>query len=178
MFGINIKPVHTLYIAILALTAEPLLGAEKCDVLGSLQADPLAVAEPVDFSKIEPIALIAACDSVLNRGSKKQARHILYRARGYLRLGESSKAIAEIKRSHEMGYPAATFALATAYFLGDDVQQNHAKAEVLFFQAYNKSVFWAARGLSSLYSDEFSDLFDEQKASEWASKFDAETKKD
>jgi TPR repeat protein len=77
-----------------------------------------------------------------------------------------------------MGYPAATFALATAYFLGDDVQQNHAKAEVLFFQAYNKSVFWAARGLSSLYSDEFSDLFDEQKASEWASKFDAETKKD
>jgi len=91
---------------------------------------------------------------------------------------ESSKAIAEIKRSNEMGYPAATFALATAYFLGDDVQQNHAKAEVLFFQAYNKSVFWAARGLSSLYSDEFSDLFDEQKASEWASKFDAETKKD
>ena len=26
--------------------------------------------------------------------------------------------------------------------------------------------------------EKFSDLFDEQKASEWASKFDAETKKD
>lgn len=178
MFGINIKPVHTLYTAILALTAEPLLGEEKCDVLGSLQADPMAVAEPVNFSNIEPLALIVACDSVLNSGSKNEARHILHRARGYLRLGESSKAIAEIKRSHEMGYPAATFALATAYFLGDDVQQNHAKAEVLFFQAYNKGVFWAARGLSSIYSDEFSDLFDEQKASEWASKFDAEMKKD
>ena len=178
MFGINIKPVHTLSIVILALAAEPLLGEVKCDILGSLQADPMAVAEPVDFSNIEPTALIAACDSVLNSGSNSEARHILYRARGYLRLGESSKAMAEIKRSHEMGYPAATFALATAYFLGDDVQQNHAKAEVLFFQAYNKGVYWAARGLSAIYSDEFSDLFDEKKASEWASKFDAEMKKD
>ena len=178
MFGIDIKLVHAVIIAILTLTAEPLLAEEKCDVLGSLQADPMAVAEPVDFSNIEPMALIAACDSVLNRGSKNEPRYILQRARGYLRLGDSSKAISEIKRSHEMGYPAATFALATAYFLGDDVQQNHAKAEVLFFQAYNKGVIWAARGLSSLYSDEFSDLFDEQKASEWASKFDAEMKKD
>ena len=167
MLRIDIKPVHALIIVISALTVETLLAAEKCDVLGSLQADPMAVAKPVDFSNIEPIALIATCDSVLNSSSKNEARHILHRARGYLRLGESSKAIAEIKRSHGMRYPAATFALATAYFLGDDVQQNHAKAEVLFFQSYNKGVLWAARGLSSIYSDEFSDLFDEQKASEW-----------
>ena len=52
MFGINIKPVHALIIAISALTAEPLLSEEKCDVLGSLQADPMAVEEPVDFFNI------------------------------------------------------------------------------------------------------------------------------
>ena len=177
MFGIDIKLVHAVIIAILTLTAEPLLAEEKCDVLGSLQADPMAVAEPVDFSNIEPMALIAACDSVLNRGSKNEPRYILQRARGYLRLGDSSKAISEIKRSHEMGYSAATFALATAYFLGDDTAQNFVKAEELFLQAYDKGVFWAARGLSSIYSDEFSDFFDEQKSVEWSTKFDAAVRK-
>ena len=84
--------------------------------LGSLEADPMAVSEPVDFANIDPLALIAACNSVLHSGSKDERRHILQRARGYLRLGESAKAIAEIERSHKMGFPAATFALATAYF--------------------------------------------------------------
>ena len=28
-------------------------------------------------------------------------------------------------------------------------------------QAYDKGVFWAASGLSSIYSDEFSDFFNE-----------------
>ena len=131
---------------------------EQCDVLGSLQADSMAVADPVDFANIEPLALIEACDRALIRDGENKARYILHRARGYLRLGESSKAIADIKRSHEMGYPAATFALATAYFLGDDTAQNFVKAEELFLQAYDKGVFWAERGLSSIYSDEFSDF--------------------
>ena len=167
-----------LFLAIVALTAKPVLAKEKCDVLGSLEADPMAVAEPVDFANIEASALIAACDSVLDIGSKYEDRYILQRARGYLRLGESTKAIAEIERSHKMGYPAATFALATAYFLGDDVLQDHVKAERLFLEAYDKGVVWAARGLASIYSDEFSDLFDESKASEWTSKFDFEMGKD
>lgn len=135
--------------------------------LGSLEADPMAVSEPVDFANIEPLALIAACNSVLRSSSKDERRHILQRASGYLRLGESAKAIAEIERSHKMGYPAATFALATAYFLGDDVLQDHVKAERLFLETYDKSVVWAARGLSSIYSDELSDLFDSVKAREW-----------
>ena len=157
----------TLFLAISALTAEPLLAKEKCDVLGSLAADPMAVSEPVDFANIEPLALIAACNSVLRSSSKDERRHILQRARGYLRLGESAEAIAEIERSHKMGLPAATFALATAYFLGDDVLQDHVKAERLFLETYDKSVVWAARGLSSIYSDELSDLFDSVKAREW-----------
>ena len=85
----------------------------------------------------------------------------MHRARGYLKLGESSKAIADIKQPHELGHPAATFALATVYFLGDDTEQNSAKAEELLLQAYDKGVFWAARGLSLVYSDRFSDFFNE-----------------
>lgn len=166
-----------LVLAIFALTAKSVLPREQCDVLGALEADPMAVAEPVDFANIEALALIAACDSVLNGGSSDETRHILQRARGYLRLGDSTKAIAEIERSHEMGYPAATFALATVYFLGDDIHQNYVKAERLFLQAYHKGVVWAARGLASIYLDEFSDLFDEKKASEWALKFDVEMEK-
>lgn len=135
--------------------------------LGSLEADPMAVSEPVDFANIDPLALIAACNSVLHSGSKDQRRHILQRASVYLRLWESAKAIAEIERSHKMGFPVATFALATAYFLGDDVLQDHVKAERLFLETYDKSVVWAARGLSSIYSDELSDLFDSVKAREW-----------
>jgi hypothetical protein len=70
----------------------------------------MAVADPVDFANIEPLPLIEACDRALIIDGENKARYILHRARGYLRLGESSKAIADIKRSHEMGYPAATFA--------------------------------------------------------------------
>ena len=128
---------------------------EQCDVLGALEADPMAIAEPVDFANIEALALIAACDSVWNGGCRDESRHILQRALGYLRLGESTKAIAEIERSHEMGYPAATFALATAYCLEDDKQHNYVKAERLFLQAYHKGVVWVARGLASIYLDEF-----------------------
>ena len=167
-----------LFSAIVAFTTKSVIADEECDLLGSLEADPMAVAEPVDFANIEASALIAACDSVLNNGSKDEGRYILQRARGYLRLGESTKAIAEIVRSHEMGYPAATFALATAYYLGDDTRQDYVKAERLFLQAYDKGVVWAARGLASIYSDEFSNLFDEKKASEWTFKFDVEMEKD
>ena len=45
-----------------------------------------------------------------------------------------------------MGFPVATFALATAYFLGDDVLQDHVKAERLFLETYDKSVVWADAG--------------------------------
>ena len=43
---------------------------EQCDVLGSLQADSMAVADPVDFANIERLALIEACDRALKRWRK------------------------------------------------------------------------------------------------------------
>ena len=61
--------------------------------LGSLEADPMAVSEPVDFSNIDPLTLIAACNSVLHSGSKDERRHILQRASGYLRLGKVPKLL-------------------------------------------------------------------------------------
>ena len=133
--------MRNILIAMMITFATEAAAEEQCDVLGSLQADSMAVADTVDFANIEPLALIEACDRALIRDGENKARYILHRARGYLRLGESSKAIEDIKRSHEMGYPAATFALATAYFLGDDTAQNFVKAEELFLQAYDKGVF-------------------------------------
>ena len=109
--------MRNILIAMVITFATEAASREQCDVLGSLQADSMAVSDPVAFANIEPLALIEACDRALIRDDENKARYILHRARGYLRLGESSKAIADIKRSHEMGYPAATFALATAYFL-------------------------------------------------------------
>ena len=45
--------------------------------------------------------------------------------------------------------------------------QDHVKAERLFLETYDKSVVWAARGLSSIYLGKLSDLFDSVKAREW-----------
>ena len=154
-----------------------MLAEENCDVLGSLQADPLAVTEAVKFTNIKALPLIAACDKALKVDAKNQSRHLLQRARGYLRLGEGAKAIADIKQSHDMGYPAATFAFAMAYFLGDDLEQDYAKAEKLFLEAYGRGVFWAARGLSLIYSDEFSEHYSKKKSVEWLEKFEAAIKK-
>ena len=52
-----------------------------------------------------------------------------------------------------MGYPAAAFALATLFYLGDDVTQDFELAKKLFFESYNLGVIWAAKGLYFLYSD-------------------------
>ena len=64
-------------------------------------------------------------------------------AGGYLRDERSELAIADISNAHELGYPAGTFGLATAFFLGDDVQRNDLRAEQLFIQAYKGGVYWA-----------------------------------
>ena len=139
---------RTILMAMLMTLALQVMAEEQCDVLGSLRADPKAVAKAVDFANIQPLALISACDEALSTDNKNNARYILQIARGYLRLCESTKALADIKRSQEMGYPAAIFALATVYFLGDDMEQNYAEAERLFLEAYDKVVVLAARGLA------------------------------
>jgi len=160
---------------VIAFIALPLVAhvepVDECDRLAALEADPSAVSEPVDFIDIQPERVIQACTDALNIGSKAEPRFFLQRARGYLRGGQADLALNDIIVSHELDYPAATFGLATAYFLGDDVARDDARAESLFLQAYEGGVYWAARGLSSLYGDPASELFDLDKSEMWEHRF-------
>jgi hypothetical protein len=101
-----------------AITAAPVHSATQCDHLGALLADPMAVSAPVAFDAIDADALISACTIALQRDRIDKARYLLQRARGYLRAGRADQAMQDIRAAHNLDYPAATFALATAYFLG------------------------------------------------------------
>jgi len=146
--------------------AEPV---DECDRLAALEADPSAVSEPVAFIDIQPQQVVKACTDALNAGKKAVPRFLLQRARGYLRGGQAGLALNDLNAAHKLGYSAATFGLATAYFLGDDVERDDARAESLFLEAYEGGVIWAARGLASLYGDPASELFDLDKSEMWGS---------
>ena len=152
----------------LAAHAEPI---DECDRLAALEADPTAVSEPVAFIDIQPEQVVKACTDALNAGYDGKPGFLLQRARGYLRGGQAGLALNDLNASHELGYPAATFGLATAYFLGDDVERDDARGESLFLQAYEGGVIWAARGLASLYGDPASELFDLDKSEMWGHLF-------
>ena len=152
----------------LAAHAEPI---DECDRLAALEADPTAVSEPVAFIDIQPEQVVKACTDALNAGKSAKPRFLLQRARGHLRGCQAELALNDLNASHELGYPAATFGLATAYFLGDDVERDDARGESLFLQAYEGGVIWAARGLASLYGDPASELFDLDKSEMWGHLF-------
>ena len=148
--------------------AEPV---DDCDRLATLEADPSTVSEPVAFIDIEPERVVEACTDALNAGNNAEPRFLLQRARGYLRGGQAGLALTDLNTAHKLGYPAATFGLATAYFLGDDVERDDERAESLFLDAYEEGVYWAARGLASLYGDPASELFDLDKSEMWEDLF-------
>ena len=152
----------------LAAHGEPI---DECDRLAALEADPSAVSEPVAFIDIQPEKVVNACTDALNAGNNAEPRFLLQRARGYLRGGQAELALSDLNAAHKLGYPAATFGLATAYFLGDDVKRDNARAESLFLNAYEGGVYWAARGLESLYGDPASELFDLDKSEMWGHLF-------
>ena len=154
-----------------AILSKPSWAATLCDNLGALEADPSAVSSPVAFQDINSEALISACTAEIAKQEDDLPRYFLQRGRGYLRGGQSELAIADFTTSHELGYPAGTFALATAFFLGDDVQRDDLRAEQLFIQAYKGGVYWAARGLASLYGDPASELFDFDQSEIWEDRF-------
>ena len=139
--------------------------------MAALEADPTAVSEPVAFIDIQPEQVVKACTDALNVGSNLKPRFLLQRARGRLRGGQAELALSDLNASHKLEYPAATFGLATAYFLGDDVERDDARAESLFLNAYEGGVYWAARGLASLYGDPASELFDLDKSEMWEDRF-------
>ena len=66
--------MRNILIAMVITFATEAEAREQCDILGSLQADSMAVADPVDFANIEPLALIEACDRALIRDGKNKAR--------------------------------------------------------------------------------------------------------
>ena len=61
--------------------------AGDCDLLGSLEADPLSISEPVDFQDIQSIELVNACTEAIEEQNDNVARYYLLRARGHLRGG-------------------------------------------------------------------------------------------
>ena len=125
----------------------------------------------VAFQDINSEALISSCTDEMAKQDDDLPRYLLQRGSGYLRAGQSELAVADINASHSLGYPAGTFGLATAFFLGDDVQRNDLRAEQLFIQAYKGGVYWAARGLASLYGDPASELFDLDQSEIWEDRF-------
>ena len=154
------------------MTTAPVHSTTQCDQLGALQADPMAVSAPVAFDAIDANALISACTFALQGDNSDRARYLLQRARGYLRAGRGDQAMQDIRAAHELDYPAATFALATAYFLGDDVPQDFEQARVLFENSYEEGVNWSAKGLSMLYENEFFEGYDPAKSANWLTKFE------
>ena len=169
----NIKLIRDILItfALIATTGTQAYSIEKCDILASLEADPSSVSSPVAFNDIQPMAVIDACSIAISRDDENKPRFLLHRARGYLKGGEGEKALLDLKYAHQLGYPAATFGLATAYFLGDDVYQDLEKAKELFINSYENGVWWSARGLYLIYANEIYEYYDLEKAKEWEARF-------
>ena len=94
------------------ITPSLMFAQDLCDTLGALQADPKAVAPAVAFQDIQPTNLIEACAVAIDRADEDLPRFLLQRGRGYLRAGDGAAAMADIQKSHDMGYSAATFGLA------------------------------------------------------------------
>ena len=144
---------------------------EKCDILGSLEADPLKKTLPVKFEDIKYLELIEACTEAIEIKDHNIGRYYLLRARGYLRSGSYEKAISDIKHSHNIGYAAATFALATLHHFGEAMPKDLIRAEFLYKLAYSNGVKWAAQGLSILYKDISFSHYNLKLSHEWLEKF-------
>ena len=144
---------------------------EDCDLMGSLEADPLSVSAPVAFADIKSQELIEACTAAINKQNADQARFYLLRARGYLRAGYLEDSVNDITQAHEMGYAAATFAKATLFHFGEAVPADLVQAALLYEQAYENGVTWAARALSILYDDLNFENYNPELAKEWRKKF-------
>ena len=159
--------------AVTVLLPQSLLGAQDlCDTLGALEADPNAIAPAVSFQDINAVSLIEACAIAIDRRDKDLPRFLLQRGRGYLRAGDGAAAMADIQKSHDLGYPAGTFGLATAYYLGDDVDQDFERARALFELSYEEGIRWSAKGLSILYANESYEYFDPAVSNTWALRFE------
>ena len=164
--------MRIIILAICTVLANKAYAVEECDLLGSLEADPFSTSEPVKFQDIQSTKLVNACTEAIQEQNDDVARYYLLRARGHLRGGSYEQAISDISLSHDMRYPAATFALATLYHFGDAMPQDLEQAASLYEEAYNNGVTWAARGLAILYEDFSFGSYNPELAKEWVKKFE------
>jgi TPR repeat protein len=164
--------MRVIILAICTILANKAYAVEECDLLGSLEADPFSTSEPVKFQDIQSTKLVNACTEAIQEQNDNVARYYLLRARGHLRGGSYEQAISDISLSHDMRYPAATFALATLYHFGDAMPQDLEQAASLYEEAYNNGVTWAARGLAILYEDFSFGSYNPELAKEWVKKFE------
>jgi len=150
--------------------------ANPCDKLAALEADPLSTSKSVDFSDLNAKLVISKCTEAISISDNKvdEARFILQRARGYFRAGEAGSAINDLLAAYALGYPAAYFGLATAYLLGEGMDKDVFRAEILFLESYYQGVVWSARGLALLYGEVGSDLYNREKSILWENKFNEE----
>ena len=148
----------------------------ECDKLAALEADPLSVSLPVNFADLNAEKVIVACSEAIIRSQEKieKARFTLQRARRYFRARNPDAAFNDLLVAYDLGYPAASFGLATALFLGDGVEKDVLSAETLFLESYREGVTWSARGLALLYSEVGSHLYDTEKSILWENKFNEE----
>ena len=124
-----------------------------CDNLAALESDPNRTSKPILFEdlmvQIRP-SLIKNCTSAIqnSKNSENISRFYLQRARGYLKTGNITDAVSDLNKSYELkDCPVAAFALATLFYLGDDVTQDFELAKKLYLESYYDGVIWAAKGL-------------------------------
>ena len=149
-----------------------------CDKLAALEADPKKTSIPVLFEDLDAKDIITNCTNAIKKAkiSDNISRFYLQRARGFLKIGSINDAISDLNRSYEFGYPAAAFALATLFYLGDDVTQDFELAKKLYFESYDDGVIWAAKGLYFLYSDPSYINNDKNLANIWKNLFESSIK--
>ena len=111
-----------------------------------------------------------------SKNSENISRFYLQRARGYLKTGNITDAVSDLNKSYELGYPVAAFALATLFYLGDDVTQDFELAKKLYLESYDDGVIWAAKGLYFLYSDPSYINNDKNLANIWKNLFESSIK--
>ena len=169
----SLKPLCALFFINCASNSH---AVSSCDQLAALAADPLSTSVAVKFVDLNAKHVIAKCTEAIRTSGNKveEARFTLQRARGFFRAGEGDAAIDDLSTSYALGYPAASFALATAFFLGEDVEMDLLRAEILFLESYRKGVIWSARGLALLYGDIGSELYNPEKSILWEKKFNEE----
>ena len=149
-----------------------------CDNLAALESDPNRTSKPILFEDLMPDQVIKNCTSAIqkSKNSENISRFYLQRARGYLKTGNITDAVSDLNKSYELGYPVAAFALATLFYLGDDVTQDFELAKKLYFESYDDGVIWAAKGLYFLYSDPSYINNDKNLANIWKNLFESSIK--